>query len=246
MRHRAVVTMILLVVSLQCPLLLAEKRFDRHVIKLQNPKEYQYFKLDDVNFPVLANSRYSVSCLVYRGTQRYYVEVAIQNRTAEEVTLAQDFITFSKPSYTVFRTDTATAAQDVAASVGGEFVPAPPPQVQGKTTTTFNANASTYGNRTDISGVATTSTDQSAQAGANLGNAIGNVIAARSFYKTRRRESTFANFLYAFAQNQQPSMVHPGETKLIVATFEQAKQKKAPFEVVIRFGLESFSFKFKE
>jgi hypothetical protein len=114
------------------------------------------------------------------------------------------------------------------------------------TTTTVNGTATTYGNQTQISGTATTTTDQSSQAGANLGNAIGNALAARSFYKTQRRESTFANFLGAFAQDQTGTSLQPGEAKVIVATFEQAKRKKAPFEIVIRVGAESFQFKYKE
>ncbi len=226
--------------------LAAEERFGRDVIKVRNPKEYQFFKLDDVEFPMLSSPQYAVSCLVYRGTQRYYVEVGIQNRTSVAIRLPVDFVAFDKPGYTVFRTDTLAAARDVAESAGGQFVPSAPPQMPSTTTTTVNGTATTYGSQTQISGTATTTTDQSAQAGGNLGNAIGNALAARSFYKTQRRESTFANFLSAFAQDQAGTTLQPGEAKVIVATFEQAKRKKAPFEIVIRISADSFRFKYKE
>ncbi len=195
---------------------------------------------------MLSSPQYVVSCLVYRGTQRYYLEIGIQNKTTAPVHLPFDFVTFNKPGYTVFRTDTLAAARDIAESAGGQFVPSPPPQMPSTTTTTFNASGTTYGNQTYISGTATTTSDQSAQAGANLGNAIANALAARSFYKTQRRESTFAAFLGAFAQDQSGTVLRPGEAKIILVTFEQAKRKKAPFEIVIRIGAESFSFKYKE
>lgn len=237
----------LLVVSLciASNTLVAKDRFGRDVLKVQDPADYQYFKLDDVQFPMLSSSHYAVSCLVYRGTRRYYVEIGIENKTATPVTVPFEFVTFDKPSYTVFRSDTLAAARDVAESSGGTFQPTPPPQMPSTTTTTVNGTATTYGNQTQISGTATTTTDQSGQAGANLGNAIGNALAARSFYKTQRRESTFADFLASFAQDPAGTAVQPGEARVIVATFEQAKQKKGPFDIIIRVGTESFRFKYK-
>lgn len=225
--------------------LAAKDRFGREVLKVRDPADYQFFKLDDVQFPMLASSHYAVSCLVYRGTQRYYVEIGIENKTSAPISIPVDFVAFDKPGYTVFRTDTLAAAQDVAESAGGKFEPTPPPQVPATTTTTVNGTATNYGNQTQISGTATTTTDQSGQAGANLGNAIGNALAARRFYKTQRRESTFADFLSDFAQDPAGTAVQPGKARVIVATFEQAKQKKAPFEIVVRVGTESFRFKYK-
>src|SRR5690349_16120798 len=114
---------------------------------------------------MLSSPEYAVSCVVYHGTQRYYVGIGIQNRTTAAVRLPFEFVTFDKPGYTVFRTDTIGAARDVAGSAGGQFVPTPAPQMPSTTTTTVNGTATTYGNQTQISGTATTTTDQSAQAG---------------------------------------------------------------------------------
>jgi hypothetical protein len=226
--------------------LVAESRFNRQVIKVKDPKEYQFFKLDDVHFPALSSTNYQVSCLVYRGTQRYYVEIGIQNKTSEQITLLPDFVTFNKSGYTVFRTDTLDAARQSAQAAGIRFVPTPPPQMPSTTNTTINATATTYGNQTQISGTATTTENQSAQAGANFGNALGNALAARSFYKAQSNEVKFASFLTTFAEAPSGTTMQPGQAKVVVATFEQAKQKKAPFEVVIKVGTETFRFSYKE
>lgn len=164
----------------------AAQRFGRPVIALEEPKAYQYFKLDDVNFPFLSSANYDVSCLVYRGTEYYYVEIAIHNRSSNPVTIPADFVEFSKPGYTVLETDTGVAEAQLASATGQRFIPTPPPQMppSSTTTTTINANASTYGNMTQVNGTATsTTTDTSGQAGANFGNALGNAIAARRFYQ---------------------------------------------------------------
>lgn len=188
----------------------------------------------------------SVSSLVYKGSTYYYVEVGIVNGRDEELIVAIDFISFNKPNYTVIRSDTSAAALDVASEAGGTFVPTPPSQVPPSTSTTYNGTASTYGNQTHISGSATTTPNNSAQAGANWGNALGNAIAARSFYKAQSREMKFAHFLDTFAQGGQALVVKPGEGRVIMCTFEQLKEKKAPFDVQIRVGSEVFTFRYKE
>ena len=70
----------------------AESRFGRPVMKLANPKSYRFFRLDDNNIPFLAGDRVSVSCIVYRGTKRYYVEVGVWNRSGEPLALRNDFV----------------------------------------------------------------------------------------------------------------------------------------------------------
>jgi hypothetical protein len=240
------IALLLFTTALTANVLVAESRFNRQIIKVNDPKEYQFFKLDDVHFPALSSPRYQVTCLVYRGTQRYYVEIGMQNKTSEQLTLLPDFVTFNKPGYTVFRTDTLDAARQSAQAAGIRFVPTPPPQMPSTTNTTINATATTYGNQTQISGTATTTEDQSAQAGANFGNALGNALAARSFYKAQNNEVKFANFLTAFAQPPSGTALLPGQAKVVVATFEQTKKKKAPFEVVIKIGTETFRFSYKE
>jgi len=239
--------LLVLAFSITCEQVQAEKRFEQQVIKLQNPAEYHYFKKDGVNFPVLETAHFSASCLVYGGTQNYYVEVGILNRSPEDLTISFDSIAFNKPGYTMLRTDTAASASEVAARARGSFTPTPPPKVQGTTTTTINGGATTFANQTNISGVATTVTYQSPpHAGANLGNAIVNAVSERSFYRNQGRELSFAAFLNSHAQTKESSRLHPGEARVLVATFRQVNQKKAPFEVLIRIGSETLTFQYKE
>lgn len=227
----------------------AAQRFGRPVVDLENPKDYQYFKLDDVNFPVSTNLGYSVSCLVYRGTENYYVEVSIQNQSSNQVTIPANFLEFNKPGYTVYRADSNAVASQLAGAAGVHFVSTPPPQMpsSSRTTTTVNANATTFGNMTQINGTATsTSTDTSGQAGANFGNAIGNAIAARRFYKAQREDVALAQYLATYGWKDTDLVLQPGKEQKIMMTFQQAKAKKAHFEVVIHMGSENFSFKYKE
>jgi hypothetical protein len=114
------------------------------------------------------------------------------------------------------------------------------------THTTINASSTTYGNQTQINGTATTTTDNSGQAGANLGNAIGNAIAARRYQNAQRNEVIFSHFLATHLQSAADIPIQAGESRVIVATFEQAKQKKRPFEVSIRIGPDVFRFDYKE
>lgn len=221
-------------------------RFGRPVVKVSDPKRYQFVKLDDVEFPVLSNERYDVSCLVYRGTERYYVEINVKNKSGDAVALPMEFVTFTKPGYTVYRTDTMDAAREAASFAGLRFVPTPPPYVPPRTTTTVNATATTYGNQTQINGTATTTSDNSGQAGANFGNALGNAIAARRFYKLQQTDILFSHYLAAHVQTALDTPLGPNESRVIVATFEQSKQKKAPFSITIQVGVDKFDFSYKE
>ncbi len=227
----------------------ATQRFGRPLVSLESAKDYQYFKLDDVNFPMLSSQNYSVSCLVYRGSENYYVEISIQNKSPSPVTLPADFVEFTKPGYTVYRTNTDNVAMQLAGVAGLRFVPTPPPQMPANstTTTTVNANATTYGNTTQINGSATSTTrDTSGQAGANFGNAIGNAIAARRFYNEQRDAVSLAQYLATYGWKDSSKPLQPGKAELVMMTFQQAKRKKARFQVLIHVGSESFSFKYKE
>jgi hypothetical protein len=248
MKRRALFFAISLTLWFSVPLDAAQ-RFGRPVISLEEPKDYQYFKLDDVEFPFLSNANYDVSCLVYRGTQYYYVEIAVHNRSSNPVTVAPDFVEFSKPGYTVLQTDTSVAESQLASAAGERFIPTAPLQMppSTSTTTTINGNATTYGNMTQINGTATsTTTDTSGQAGANLGNALGNAIAARRFYKARREAISLVGYLDAFGWKNSPLAIPAGQAQKMMMTFQQIKQKKAPFQVIIHIGGDSFSFKYKE
>jgi hypothetical protein len=248
----------LLVVWLSCEDSQAEKRFSRPVIKVADPSKYETVKADDVTRHVLIKGNVLVSSLVYRGTDRYYVEIAVTSRIPDVAfVVPSDFITFTKPGYTVFRTDTIAAAQEIAADAGVPFVPTPAPQMPSNSTTVFNGSATTYGNNTQISGTATTYNDNSAQAGANVGNAIGNAIAAHRFYAAQANERKFSQFLATFAQGPGLIVVDPGQTRIIAATFVQTKNKKAPFSITVTLPLadgpvtvgnpgDTFVFDYKE
>lgn len=228
------------------PNALPEKRFDRPVIKVSDSKAYQFHKLDDVEYPTLSNARYEVSCIVYRGTKYYYVEITIKNNTAQPLSIPFDFVTFSKPGYSTYRTDSLQAARELAMAGGVRFVPTPPPYVPPTYHTNMDATATTYGNETNISATATTTTDNSGQAGADLGNAIGNAMAAHRFYKMQREAVALSSFIESNAQTDEDMPLPPGRARTIVATFTEVKQKKKPFSVDINLGKDDFHFTYKE
>jgi hypothetical protein len=225
---------------------LASDRFGRTVISVKDPKEYQFTKLDDVEYPSLTSAHYMVSCLVYRGTENYYVEVTVKNNSTDPIHLPTGFITFTKPGYTIYRGDVMAAARKAALAGGMSFVPTPPPYVPPTYNTTINATATTYGNQTQVSGTATTTADNSGQAGANFGNALGNAIAAHRFYKMQRTEVAFSNFLASHMQTDADSPVLPGQSRTVVVVFDQAKPKKRPFDVGLKIGEDTFTFSYKE
>lgn len=224
----------------------AESRFGRPVVKVDGAQDYTFSKLDEVNYPSLTKGDYSVSCLVYRGTQHYYVEVTVTNKSATPVPLQPSFINFDKPGYGVYRGDTMLAAREAAVAAGMRFTPTPPPYVPPTYDTTIRATATTYGNQTYVSGTATTTENDSGQAGATIGNAIGNAIAAHRFYKMQRQEVAFSNFLASHLQTDADTPLQPGRSRTIVTVFDQSKQKKKPFTVTMKVGEESFAFSYKE
>lgn len=219
----------------------AEDRFGRPVIKLADPTSYSFFKLDDNQFPNLSKGDITVSCMTYRGTKRYYVEVGVVNQSATEIALRADFVSFSKPGYSVYVGDTMASAVDVWSSVAGSFIPAQPPPPT-TATTTYSGSATSVGNTTQASGNATTTVDNSAAGWTALGNAIG----ARRYANAQNGEQKFATYLVSFAHEKQSLVVAPGKGALYVFTFEQIKQKKAPFTITVKVGEESFDFKYKE
>jgi hypothetical protein len=227
---------------------LGADRFGRQVVQMSDPKSYEVVKRDDVGYAVRSNERFSVECLVYRGRENYYVEVNVMNKTNAPVTLPalSNFINFDKPGYTVQRIDTMEVAKRSALAAGVRFTPTPPPYVPPTYNTTVNATATTYGNQTNISGTATTRADNSGQAGANIGNAVGNAIAAHRFYKAQRTEVAFSHFLAAHVQTDFDTALEPAQSRSIVATFEQLKPKKKPFMVTVAIGTDTFRFDYKE
>jgi len=223
-----------------------ESRFGRPVIQVSNPKDYKTFRLDENTFVTLDGKETSASCIVYRGRVRYYVEIGIVNRSSRDIVIDKDAVQFVKPNYTVLRTNTVDAATDVAQSVAGTFVPTPAPRVAGGSRTTYSGTSTTYGNQTQVSGTATTTPDNSSQAAANMGNSLGNALAARRFYSQQSIDQRFANYLVTFAPEHLPAVLRSGDTQILIYSFEQVKPKKAPFEIKTTITGEEFSFRFKE
>jgi hypothetical protein len=224
---------------------MAEKRFDRSVLKLENPGQYNLVKLDDVNYAQLQKGPLGVSSLVYKGSERYYIEIVIANHGTTDVAIAPDFISFTKAGYTIIRTDTVRSAVEVASDAQIPFTPTPPPIVPPTANTTINATATSYGNQTQINGTATTNYDYSGQAGANFGSAVGNAIAARRYRNHQINEMHFAHFLNDHAQPNVVITIKPGETRTIVSTFEQLRKKTVPFEITVTIEGEQYSFSYK-
>ena len=162
---RSRILAVLASILMLCNTTFAESRFGRPVLKLTDPKEYGFFKLDENNIAFVKRGDFSISCIVYKGATRYYVEIGMANASKSDIVIPSDFVSFVKSNYTVFRTNTVAAAQDVAAEYGGTFVPTPPPQMPPQTRTTYSGTATTYGSQTSMSGTATTTPDYSAQAG---------------------------------------------------------------------------------
>ena len=226
---------------LLCGIASAETRFGRPVVKLANPREFGYFELDDNQFPFLEWGPLSVSCMTYRGTRRYYVEIGIVNRSGAPADLQNGFVSFTKPGYTVLLADTITSATDVWASVAGAFIATPPPPPT-RSTTTYSGTATAIGDSTLVNGTATTTVDNSAAGW----HALGQAIAARRYYNVQGREQKFAVYLATFAHEKQEMTIQPGKTGLYIFTFEQMKQKKAPFDVKVSVGSHMFVFAYKE
>ena len=220
----------------------AESRFGRPVVRVADPKKYTFFKLDDNNFPSLSTERAAVSCMVYRGTKRYYVEVGVVNLSPiEPLSVNRDFVNFEKPGYTVMRANTLASAADVWASVADPFIRTPPPPPT-RATTTYSGTANSYGNTTYASGTATTTVDNSAAGWHALGQAIGEW----RYYSEQGMERNFANYLASIAFEKQPLVVDPKKAQLYAYTFEQVKRKKSLFRIVVTVGSEQFTFEYKE
>lgn len=230
------------VLCLVATLAFGEKRFNRAVLKVADPKAYKTYKLDDNTFHYLERSGLAVSSMVYSGTRYYYVEVAITNNRTENIEVSPaNFVQFEKPGYTILPVDTAIPINELRATLGREFVPTPPPSPTRATTTT-NGTVSTYGNRATVNATSTTQVDNSAAAWHNLGQAM----AARSFYNLQSINGRFVEYLSAFAHEAHGGSVAPGEAKVFVFIFQQLKPKKAPFTVRAAIGAEVFEFKYKE
>ena len=221
----------------------AEYRFGRPVLKVADPTAYRFLKLDGNQYPYLETDGISTSCIVYRGTVFYYVEVSITNNRSEPLVLSPDFLTFTKPGATVALADTLLAAGAIDANASAAVVPAPAPQVSNSKTTVYSGTATTTGNVTQINGTATT-TD------ANAGcNSIGQALDSNRYNAMQaaaQADRQFAVYLASRAHERLSLIIEPGKASVFMFAFQQAKPHKAPFTVQVQAGSNQFSFAYKD
>jgi len=94
----------LLVIS--CGLAAAETRFGLPVENLETPKSFQFLELTDNKFAVAQKPGVVIATAVYGGPWRYYVDVAVSNKSSQSITLPDDFVRFHKNGTAVASTDT--------------------------------------------------------------------------------------------------------------------------------------------
>ncbi len=102
----------------------SEKRFDRPVIEVSNPKTYQSHQMDDVEYPTLSNARYEVSCIAQVSRHQYYnVEIANKNNSVMPLSIPTSFVTIVQDRVTPI-SNRLNASCSAAGDAGGEhFVP---------------------------------------------------------------------------------------------------------------------------
>lgn len=220
----------------------AAERFGRKLLSVADESLYRIDSIDEVDVPSLDFDGMSVSCLVYRGTQRYYVEVTIKNGKSSGISWSNDEIVMIKPGYSIFRVSALDAAREAAEYAGVPFVPAPPPEPV--TTTTIQTQTSVYGNSAYSTGTA--QTRQTQDAGANLGYALGTFFARRRDAKDKADAARFADFIGAHAVEYAPTYAEPAQARTIITAFEQAKPRHAPFQVKVVVQEHEFVFDYKE
>jgi len=180
--------------------------------------------------------------MTYRGTQYYYVEVAVSNKGIEPIRVnPAEFVHFIKAGYTVRMMNTLQTAAAVVASSSGTFIRTPPPPPTRATTTT-TGTATTYGSTTQLNTQSTTTVDNSA---ANW-YLLGQAIAENSFYKQQNIDSRLASYLQLYAHETQDGVIEAGKAKVFTFTFQQLVQKKGAFDIQVQVGMNQFVFSYKE
>src|SRR3954471_2420791 len=96
-----------------CGLLAAESRFGLPVANLEAPKSFQFLELTDNKFAVAQKAGVVIATAVYGGPWRYYVDVAVSNKSSQTITLADDFVRFHKNGTAVASTDTRLIAAEM-------------------------------------------------------------------------------------------------------------------------------------
>jgi hypothetical protein len=98
---------------LSCGLLAAETRFGLPVANLEFPKSFHFLELTANKFAVSQRSDIVVATTVYGGPWRYFVDVAINNKSTQTIQLADDFVRFHKNGTAIAATDTHMIASEI-------------------------------------------------------------------------------------------------------------------------------------
>jgi hypothetical protein len=200
---------------------MGETRFGRPVVKLANPKDFEFVSLEDNRFPMLRKNTTSVACIAYRESQRYYVELAVTNESDRPIELTKDFVQF-KSNSNIAPLDTLVVAaaiqKDAASSATSQGV-------------------STSRSSTMAAGVVRVNDPQrgSAQAVLEETNRIAQIQA-----------SQLAVRLKMFAHEKQTLTLEPKGTRFYIFVLEQLDRKRAPFEVAVTAEASTWVFAYKE
>ena len=89
-----------------CGLVAAETRFGLPVANLQTPKAFRSMELTGNKFAVSQKSDIVVATSVYGGPWRYFVDIAISNRSTHAIQFADDFVQFHKNGTAIAPSDT--------------------------------------------------------------------------------------------------------------------------------------------
>jgi|HubBroStandDraft_6_1064221.scaffolds.fasta_scaffold136828_3 hypothetical protein len=200
---------------------MGETRFGRPIVKLANPKDFEFVKLEDNRFPTLRKNGISIACLTYRDTQQYYVEVAVTNESDRPIELNKDFVQF--------RANSAVASLDtlgVAAAVQKSAASSAAPQGLSASRASSLSPAGTRAND-DGKGSSQSMLDDIAR-------------------NAQLQASQLAARLTTFAHEKQALTLEPKGTRFYIFVFEQPDRKKSPFEVSVTAEAATWVFAYKE
>jgi hypothetical protein len=200
---------------------MGETRFGRPVVKLANPKDFEFVKLEDNRFPTLRKNGISVACITYRETQQYYVEVAVTNESDRPIELSKDFVQFKSNSNAapLDTFDVAAAVQKSAASSGA-------------------AQGLSASRASSLSPAGTRANDD----GKGSAQSILDDIAQHA----QVQSTQLAARLTTFAHEKQALTLEPKGTRFYIFVFEQPDKKKTPFEVAVTAEAATWVFAYKE
>jgi hypothetical protein len=198
-----------------------ETRFGRPVVKLANPRDFEFVKLEDNRFPTLRKNGISVACITYRETQQYYVEVAVTNESDQPIELSKDFVQF-KSNSNIASLDTLDVAAAVQKSAASSAAP------QGLSASRASS----------LSPAGTRANDD----GKGSSQSILDDIARNAQVQAVQ----LATRLTTFAHEKQGLTLQPKGTRFYIFVFEQPDRKKAPFEVAVTAEAVTWVFAYKE